>query len=151
MPTISSDYAARREMFDDIDRAVLPILRGTFPLAVVKTRVVNQGENGAPRMGVVVQLDGVPFRKAELHPNKRAKLEEIMSGLQRGIADVFPSLPVKIEFLQPPLHDRWGFVVYTTEDVPAPVYPSIIRAKAVLRPSNYLRRLLGLAAKESAA
>ena len=65
MPTTSSDYAARREMFDDIERAVLPILRSTFPLAVVKTRVVNQGENGAPRMGVVVQLDGVPFRKAD--------------------------------------------------------------------------------------
>jgi hypothetical protein len=61
---------------------------------------------------------------------------DLMMALQTNLPKLFPSLPMEVERLIPPLHKAHGFVVHVMEGAQArrPGYPRVVSAKATVRP-----------------
>jgi|GEM_PF-4700364 len=140
-PAISSDYAAQREMVGDLLTALLPIVRDTF--APIRILASVEEPPIVSQLGVMFMLNR--DLGDTLSIEMQAKLTDVMDGAAKAAASAFPTIPLSFEYLRPPLAARHGFVAYVKDTAPKPVYPRLIRAKAVLRPTNWLRQRLGLA------
>ena len=131
MPGVSSPYAAQREMLTDVADGMRPFLRQELPASCRPEVSIT---SPPAELAMVVHL-GVE----ELPLPLEARLIEIMETTQRAAAKWFPTIPLTLEVLRPPLN-RYGFVAHLGQDAPEPVYPRIVAAKAHVRMNRSLIR-----------
>lgn len=78
---------------------------------------------------------------AELnHEITMEMLSDLRAAIDNVVRTVFPSVPMEVELVTSPYV---GLRVKALA-ADAAIYPSIVRAKAVVRPTDTYRRLLGL-------
>ena len=137
---VSSDYAAVREMLDDTLRAVVNAWGDIFREPLV-ARIVEPP--AAPNLGLLVMFDHEWL--GPLPIEYEWKLTELMDGMLKLNRRLFVTVQWSAEVLRPPAHARYGFVLFSDTHTQPPIYPRILIFKpAFLRPSNFLRRKLGM-------
>lgn len=137
-PGVSSEYGAEMEMVTDIARAVGPVLRAKFSRVHIALREPPQ----VAATAMVVQLGD------ELHDltvEQQAEMVKVMDVIRDSSKRLFPTVPLKLEILRPPVSPRWGFVAHV-EPSERRIYPRIVKARAVTRPSNRGRAVAALGA-----
>lgn len=142
-PSASSDYAAQLEILHDIRAAGLSVLRDIYPGEDIRGDVVEPPL--APQAAVVFHL----MREPKAIPVELlAKREDVMVAIAKGVARLYPSVPMTLLKLDPPVAAQWGFVIHLNETAEKPAYPyfHVIRAKdiASIRLTDFARQHLGL-------
>lgn len=120
----STDYDAQRAMLEDLATAMRPFLRDQLPSSCRPVVAVTEPPNP---LAMVVHL-GVE----ELPVVLEARLMQVMDAVKKVQERAFPTLPLVLEVLKPPLN-KYGFVAHLGENAPPPVYPRFVTAKAVAR------------------
>jgi len=142
---LSSDRACRIELLDSVMTAVVAVMRAAIPGVPIEGRVHLPPESPQYRMVVAVKREWttVPVEV-------RARLEEIGSQFRRWAPVRFPHLPLDWMCAWPPdfLYPALIAVAPPEAELPEPRYPHIVKVKAVLRPTAFGRKMLGLAPKE---
>ena len=143
LPTVSTPYASAMESATDMQRAITNVCRDLpYPFRIILVEPPT-----SPHIGILVHLDRV-FARDELPVPVAADLHGLAESINASAKRVFPGVPWKLEMLKPPHAARFGLVIWIDGPVEAP-YPRIVQLRAVLRPTNFYRRLLGLAPKEA--
>lgn len=132
----SSAYGAELEMVTDVAAAVGPVLRARFPRASVIVREPP-----------IVEAVALVFQFGdELHDatiEQQADMHNVMVAIRDTALRLFPTIPLVLELLRPPVAARWGFVAHV-QPHPERIYPRLVTASAVLRPSHRGRAIAWL-------
>lgn len=138
----STQFGAEMEMVRDIATAITPALRAMLPRVDVRLRIPPE----VPATAMTVQFGD------ELHNptiEQQAEMKRVMDAIRVTSQRLFPTIPLVLEILRPPVSPRWGFVAHVQEDPygQGRIYPRIVTARAVLRPSNRDRAIAALEGK----
>lgn len=129
----SDNTAAQRAVLEDIERSLRAGLTQIFTPMRIHS-LITEPPDGVGGMGIVFHLGDSPNKA--MPPNMRAQLEAFLTAARSVAAEVVPSVPLAWE-LTPGTN---GFVCRIIDPSTAAAYPRFVRAQAVLRPSDHVRR-----------
>lgn len=139
----SSDYAAQWEIMGDIAKGLRPILADAFAGIPVDVVTREPGPD-VPQMCVTVQIQR-SWPHDEMPVPLHQRMTDIMKAAKTHIERTYRTTPMNILYLRPPFAEYHGFVIHLVRTAEKPAYPRLVVAKVRWwRPSNFLRRRLGL-------
>ena len=145
---MSSDRACRIEILEDIAEAVKRVLIAAVPGVPVEAKVHAPPESPQYRTVVALKRDWTTDVPIEV----QATVEEVAIQFKRHAPERYPHLPLTWMVCKPPEFRYMAILALAPDDdrLPEPRYPRLVKARAVLRPTAFGRKMLGLPPKENA-